>query len=374
MRQEQKERRQKQLLYIIETIGKSPYDISYTELEAIAPFIKSAGYDAYVDYEDSIMRGSTGIAMLKPENIKGVFAKYDPSGVPEGYEYADDIIFSRKKTDDTIDEDATGDQEDDRRRRLRERGRDRGRRLQGRSFTPLEGAPIIQGATGPIPELVSIAEDYAQEYGVPARKQKTYAKVSKDRAQRIAKAYDEMRHDPKNPAVRKAYDDLIKQTTDQYKALVDSGYEFTFFDSNSDPYDGNPYNAMRDLRNNKRMAVYGTYDGYGTDEITGAEIENNPMLKDTGLRWKDQSGVDQTVTANDLFRAVHDAFGHGLEGAGFRARGEENAWQAHARLYTGPALHALTTETRGQNSWLNYGPYGDTNRTAKLEDTVFARS
>jgi len=126
------------------------------------------------------------------------------------------------------------------------------------------------------------------------------------------------------------------------------------------------------LRENKRMAVYGTYDGYGTEGLTGAEIENNPMLADTGLRWKDQNGVEQIVTANDLFRAVHDAFGHGLEGAGFRARGEENAWQAHARLFTGKALHALTTETRGQNSWLNYGPLGEKNRTAQLAETVFA--
>jgi hypothetical protein len=69
---------------------------------------------------------------------------------------------------------------------------------------------------------------------------------------------------------------------------------------------------------------------------------------------------------------VHDAFGHSLEGAGFRARGEENAWQAHIRLYTGTAIHAATSETRGQNSWLNYGPHGETNRTAGLGDTVFA--
>jgi hypothetical protein len=69
---------------------------------------------------------------------------------------------------------------------------------------------------------------------------------------------------------------------------------------------------------------------------------------------------------------VHDAFGHGLEGSGFRARGEENAWQAHVRLFTGSAVGAITSETRGQNSWLNYGPNGETNRTAKVEDTVFA--
>ena len=281
-------------------------------------------------------------------------------------------LYSKKK-DDTLDKDiTTSDSENVYRRRLRGRDRDRRRRLQGRSFTPLDGAPVIQGATGPDPELVSVAEEYAEEYGIPFRRQESYVKVKKDRARRIAKAYEDMRHDPKNPAVLKAYDDLIEQTRNQYEALVEAGYEFSFFDSESDPYDGNPFNAMRDLRNNKRMAVYGTYDGFGTEGLTEAEVEDSPMLRDTGLRWRDQEGVEQIVTANDLFRAVHDAFGHGLEGAGFRGRGEENAWQAHARLFTGPALHALTTETRGQNSWLNYGPYGDTNRTAKVEDTVFA--
>tara|TARA_R110000782_G_scaffold198381_1_gene287411 strand:- start:166 stop:3522 length:3357 start_codon:yes stop_codon:yes gene_type:complete len=120
------------------------------------------------------------------------------------------------------------------------------------------------------------------------------------------------------------------------------------------------------------MAVYGTYDGYGTEGVTGAAIEDNPMLADTGLLWKDQQGIDHPVTANDLFRAVHDAFGHGIEGAGFRARGEENAWLSHSKLFTGPALKAITSETRGQNSWVNYGPYGEANQTAKLEDTVFA--
>jgi hypothetical protein len=60
---------------------------------------------------------------------------------------------------------------------------------------------------------------------------------------------------PQDPEVREAYDNLIKQTRAQYDALVDAGYEFTFFDEETDPYNGNPLNAIRDLRANKRMAV-----------------------------------------------------------------------------------------------------------------------
>jgi hypothetical protein len=247
----------------------------------------------------------------------------------------------------------------------------RGRDQTGR-LAPLEGAPTVEGASGPDENLVLVAEQYARENGIDLRRQSEFVVVDETRAGRIAQAYENMEHAPQDPEVQEAYQNLIAQTRAQYDALIDNGYEFTFFDANTDPYDGNPWNAMRDLRANKRMAVYGTYDGYGTEGITQGALDDNPMLQDTGLVWKDQNGIDRPVTANDLFRAVHDAFGHGLEGAGFRARGEENAWQAHVRLFTGSAIPAITSETRGQNSWLNYGPFGETNRTAQLEDTVFA--
>ena len=240
------------------------------------------------------------------------------------------------------------------------------------SDTPLPGAPKIEGASGPDQRLVDVAETYAASVGIDLRRQSEYVKVDPERAARIAQAYEDMKHAPQDPEVKAAYADLIKQTMAQYKALEDAGYKFTFFDSGTDPYKGNPWNAMRDLRANQAMAVYGTYDGYGTEGVTQGATEDNPMLADTGLQWPDQGGVMHPVLANDLFRAAHDAFGHGFEGAGFRADGEENAWQAHVRLFTGPAVAAITSETRGQNSWLNYGPHGEKNRNAKVEDTVFA--
>ena len=248
---------------------------------------------------------------------------------------------------------------------------DGGGRDKSGSDTPLAGAPIVQGG-GPNPELVAVAEKYAKKYGIPYKRQSEYVELNVDRAKRLAKAYLAMPNNPEDPKVKEAYADMIRQVRDQFDALSDSGYKFTFFDGETDPYDGNAWNAMRDLRANKTMAVYGTYDGYGTTGITEEEIRQNPMLADTGLLWEDQNGIERMVTANDLFRAVHDAFGHGLEGAGFRAEGEENAWQAHAKLFYGPALKALTSETRGQNSEVNYGPNGEKNRKAKVFETAFA--
>lgn len=238
---------------------------------------------------------------------------------------------------------------------------------------PLPGAPKVGGAVfGPIPELVAIAEAYAASLGdkLKYRRQPAYVQVNPARGARIAQAYEEAKHDPDNSDVRRAYSALIEQTRAQYDALVAAGYEFTFFGNDDDPYAGNPWDAMRDLRDNKRMAVYSTMAGYGTDQTF--DPKQHALLRDTGLVWKDQQGNDVPVLANDLFRAVHDAFGHGLEGAGFRARGEENAWQAHVRLFYGEAVKAITTETRGQNSWLNFGPYAETNQTASLQETVFA--
>lgn len=52
---------------------------------------------------------------------------------------------------------------------------------------------------------------------------------------------------------------------------------------------------------------------------------------------------------NDMFRAVHDVFGHAASGRGFDRHGEEAAWLKHSAMYSPLAVRALTTETRGQN-------------------------
>jgi hypothetical protein len=79
------------------------------------------------------------------------------------------------------------------------------------------------------------------------------------------------------------------------------------------------------------------------------------------------------ATANDAFRVVHDALGHfGPGNPFFRAPGEERAWLAHSRSYSPDALPAATSETRGQNSWVNYGPQAEANRGASGANTVYA--
>lgn len=251
------------------------------------------------------------------------------------------------------------------------RGRDP--RYSGGNLAPLAGSPVIKGAEGPDFTIQSVARKYAEENGLTFGRQASFALVDLDRARRIADAYEGMAHAPNDPVVKEAYQNLINQTIAQYRALETAGFKFYLYDETNNPYANNPNSAMRDLRANQTMGVFATEAGFGSSD-TALNVDDNPLLADTGIEWPygDLNGKKKRVLANDLFRAVHDLFGHGLEGVGFRADGEENAWQAHSRLFFGSAVGALTSETRGQNSWLNYGPHSEANKTAKTEDTIFA--
>jgi hypothetical protein len=195
----------------------------------------------------------------------------------------------------------------------------------------------------------------------------TFQKVDEDRARRIAQAYEDMKHDPTNPVVKASYDALAKETMDQYDEITKEGITFEFMDpSKGDPYGNNPNNVFDDVKNNKHMWVYPTDAGYGND-LTAEQLRNNPLLADSGIKWN-----GKPATVNDIFRAVHDYFGHIKEGVGFRANGEENAWRAHSAMYSENARMAMTSELRGQNSWVNFGPKSDANQLANQVETMYA--
>lgn len=52
---------------------------------------------------------------------------------------------------------------------------------------------------------------------------------------------------------------------------------------------------------------------------------------------------------NDMFRAVHDVFGHAGTGRAVDRHGEEAAYRKHSTMFSPLARQALATETRGQN-------------------------
>jgi hypothetical protein len=168
-----------------------------------------------------------------------------------------------------------------------------------------------------------------------------------------------MKHDPFNPEVKKSYNALAKEVIDQYKAFLDAGYSVEI--NNEESYN-NSQEMIDDLRNNNRIKIFSTKSGFGNKKITDTQRRENPMLNDSS--FKDVNGVPLLI--NDVFRAVHDFYGHAELGNSFGPKGEENAWNVHSRMFSPLARKAMTTETRGQNSFVNFS--GINEQIEKLRD------
>jgi hypothetical protein len=150
-----------------------------------------------------------------------------------------------------------------------------------------------------------------------------------------------MEHEPNACAVASAYAQLAREVSAQFTFLRDT------VGLVAEPWtaDGQPYATsdamLEDISANNHLYYFPTALGYGDGLVT-----DNPLLQ-PGL-----SGLP----LNDEFRVVHDYFGHGPSASPFGPKGEESAWLNHAQTLSREAMRALTTETRGQNSWVNFGP------------------
>jgi hypothetical protein len=216
----------------------------------------------------------------------------------------------------------------------------------------------FRGVTGPAGAMLQSLKDLYTD--APAK--------SNSAAQaKIASAYEAMKHDPTNPEVQKAYQALIGETEQQFEDLQkNKGLKLSKIGGDF----ANPYKSsadlIKDVRENNHMAYFPTDDGFGAAGAADA-AQSNPLLKETRFTGPD----GKPMKANDLFRVVHDYYGH-VDGENkFGATGEERAYQNHRKMFSPEAQKALATETRGQNSWVNYGPFGESNR-ANPADTKYA--
>ena len=220
----------------------------------------------------------------------------------------------------------------------------------------------------PSPELRGLAQSYMEQAKLPYTPVQNYVSVDVPRAQRIAREYEAMPHTPGDPATMRSYDALARETRDQYEALRKLGVKFEPLPAGvPDPYAASPRLANKDFLENKHLYYFPTEQGFGSGNLSKEAIRQNPMLAPSGVKIEGKE-----VPFNDLFRVVHDAFGHFKEGVGFRAAGEENAWRSHGRMYSPQALPAMTAETRGQNSWVNFGPSAAQNKGASAAETIYA--
>ena len=203
----------------------------------------------------------------------------------------------------------------------------------------------------PNEEIRTQASEYSKQAGLPELSDLPYAKVDEPRATRIADAYEEAVHSPNDPKVKAAYEAFKQETLEQWNYLKAKGIKFDAWTKEGQPY-ANSAEMRADVADNKHLSFY-----------QGGEMPaDHPMAAKI-------PGSD--LSYNDTFRAVHDYFGHAKEGFEFGPRGEENAWRTHSQMFGDEARKAMTSETRGQNSWVNFGPEGKANR-ADPTNTVFA--
>lgn len=168
------------------------------------------------------------------------------------------------------------------------------------------------------------AKEYAFKKGLKPDETIDYTKVvaNRERASRIADVYETL---PKmdRDAVDE-YEALASEVEEQFDYMTNVlgvKVEFVAYD---------PYKTSKEMFNDVSRGVLKVLK----TETTGA----HPLFSDT---------------QNDKFRAVHDYFGHAATGRGFGQDGEEAAWVHHSQMFTEKARAALTTETRGQNSFFN---------------------
>ena len=122
------------------------------------------------------------------------------------------------------------------------------------------------------------------------------------------------------------YDQMVSEVQAQYQYMTRTmGIEVEVVPTN--PY-SSPRELAADIRDNNRLKVLST-------ESTGG----HPYM---------------TNEQNDMFRAVHDFFGHTVMGNSFTRHGEEAAYLLHSQMFSEGARGAMHSETMGQNSWLNY--------------------
>jgi hypothetical protein len=227
---------------------------------------------------------------------------------------------------------------------------------EARHSQPLSG-PLPKDFPGPTPEIRLAAEVYAREHGLPITRAVEYVRADPARGRRIADAFAEMQHSPNDPTVRAAYDALIRETLAQYQVMKKMGLKIEAIPKDAaNPYK-NSAEMIADVRNG-HLWFFPTDYGFGSSGQPDA-FSDHPLYSMTGENLEDGT----PLRANDIFRVVHDFFGHAKEGNGFGAHGEENAWQSHVRMYSPLAGLAMTTETRGQNSWVNFHPDSEANRT-----------
>lgn len=203
--------------------------------------------------------------------------------------------------------------------------------------------------------LIRIADEAAMAArGVPYDEAAPKPVSSLQRQGAMGRAYREAASD--NPAYKHALFERYGETMPEVVGKA----------QNYDQLRENAYGALGDevAQQFDRMPLRTRYHGgegeYPSSTAMAQDVLANGQINvfSGGEPHEFLSKVDPAtgLSQNEMFRAVHDAYGHVVPGSMFGPKGEEVAYAAHSQMLSPLAQLALLSETRGQNSLVNYSP------------------
>lgn len=194
------------------------------------------------------------------------------------------------------------------------------------------------------PFALEIAKAYVSKYGsrfgLPEfSPHPSSVTLDKTLSRLAAEAYDRLQHTPHDESVANSYATFKREILAQYAHLTKAGIHIEPWTTEGQPYK-NSAEMREDAATRKHLYFFRT----GKDQIP----HDHPLAEVSPIGG---------LLYNDLFRAVHDYFGHTMHPHEFGPKGELHAWHEHGKMFSDEARKALTTETHGQNSWVNFGPH-----------------
>ena len=210
------------------------------------------------------------------------------------------------------------------------------------------------------------ANDYNKSAGLPEIQTHEFKPSDKDAQTKIGETYQQLQ-DVTSPTYKET--ELERQIFDSYKSKYPELFEKYDIKSYKDLVEKSYAELAKEVDAQFEALPIKVEFHEGDHNYESSE----EMLDDVhnfGHLWVFKGGDDHTllgsktadkngITANDKFRAVHDYFGHSIEGYQFGKDGEENAWIEHSKMFSPLAQAALSSETRGQNSFVNYSGIND---------------
>lgn len=224
--------------------------------------------------------------------------------------------------------------------------------------------------SGPVSELAwtnldTMTAGYLRSAGMDPKyvyfpRETEYA-IDSDFGEALAKAYVTV-VDTIDPEIEKIYlEKFIPELDSQYRYLSEElGITFEF---KKRPASGAHYQnpeEMIEAIDNKSFLV----DSHAGDleGATNEEKINGMTLLGQELPVDHPARAQGATAYNDIYRAVHDVFGHARLGNSTTREGEDIAYMYHAQMFSPEARKALFLETRAQNMTQNFQLKSETGR------------